>query len=220
MAANKVSLANLADLKNASDDAIANYLNSLSFQQSHTMTDVRLAIGYGAFVIAAAAGGWDYYYGFENTKLYTAVAVAVYSLLQGALAFWISFVEQGTVYQGQAPNSGQKISIASFNAKKTEPLYRLKVTTQPAASEGKPETIELERSFTEWFDESGLFVAAPFQRFLASSIPVVGRADPKRVKSESRDLLEGDSDLLDAVMSAEAETTGTDKKSGGKKRKV
>jgi hypothetical protein len=182
------------------------------------LTDVRLSIGYGAFVIAAAAGGWDYLFGFDNTKVYTAIAVAVYTLLQGALTYWISFVENGTVYQGQAPNGGPKISIASSN-KKNEPVYKLKITTQ-SPSGGKSESIELEKSFTEWFDESGLFVAAPFQSFLASSIPVVGRADPKRVKSESRDLLEGNSDLLDAVMGAEAEASGADKKSGGKRRKA
>lgn len=72
------------------------------------MTDVRLALGYGAFAIAAACALWDYQLGFENTKTYTAIAVAVYTILQGALALWISKVEEGTVYQGTAP-SGQQV---------------------------------------------------------------------------------------------------------------
>ncbi len=36
------------DLKNTSDDAIPNYLNSLKIKQSHYLTDVRLALGYSA----------------------------------------------------------------------------------------------------------------------------------------------------------------------------
>lgn len=99
----------MSDLKNTSDDALPNYLNSLKFKQSHFLTDVRLALGYGAFAIAAACFGWDYKFGFENTKYYTAAAVAIYTLLNGFLTFWTSTVEKGTVYQGTAP-SGERVS--------------------------------------------------------------------------------------------------------------
>lgn len=100
----KITVYNLADLKNTSDDAIPNYLNSLKFTQSHTLTDVRLALGYGAFFVAAACFLWDYKLGFESTKYYTAAAVGVYSLLNTALTLWIWLKEKGTVYVGTAPN--------------------------------------------------------------------------------------------------------------------
>lgn len=74
------------------------------------MTDVRLALGYGAFILAGACAAWDYKFGFEATKLYTAAAVIIYTLLQGALALWISKVEEGTVYQGTAP-SGEQVRL-------------------------------------------------------------------------------------------------------------
>ena len=96
------------DLKNTSDDAIPNYLNSLNFKQSHMLTDVRLALGYAAFLIAAACFGWDYQFGFEATKYYTAAAVAVYSLLNAVLTLWIWLKENGTVYVGTAP-SGETV---------------------------------------------------------------------------------------------------------------
>lgn len=98
------------DLKNTSDDAIPNYLNSLKFTQSHTLTDVRLALGYSAFFLAAACFAWDYYLGWDNTKLYTAIAVGVYTLLNGALTGWIMFVEKGVVYEGTSP-SGEKVRL-------------------------------------------------------------------------------------------------------------
>jgi hypothetical protein len=97
-----------ADLKNTSDDAIPNYLNSLKFKQVHTLTDTRLVLGYTAFAISAACFGWDYKFGFDNTKYYTAAAVAIYAVLNGALTYWIGFVEKGIVYQGIAP-SGEKV---------------------------------------------------------------------------------------------------------------
>lgn len=97
------------DLKNTSDDAIPNYLNSLKFQQDYRLVDTRLALGYSAFAIAAACFVWDYKLGFEGTKWYTAAAVVLYSILNGALTLWITFVEKGTVYQGTAPD-GTKVS--------------------------------------------------------------------------------------------------------------
>lgn len=91
------------DLKNTSDDAVTNYLNSLKFKQSHTLTDIRLALGYLAFAISAATFYWDYKLGFDSTKYYTAAAVAVYTCLNGALTFWIWGVEKGKIYVGTSP---------------------------------------------------------------------------------------------------------------------
>lgn len=96
------------DLKNTSDDAIPNYLNSLKFKQNFSRVDTRLALGYSAFAIAAACFGWDYKFGFENTKYYTAAAVAVYAVLNTILTIWVAFVEKGIVYEGVAP-SGDKV---------------------------------------------------------------------------------------------------------------
>lgn len=103
VSAEKITLYNLADLKNTSDDALPNYLNSLGLKQSHTLTDVRLGLGYSAFFVAAACFLWDYKLGFESTKYYTAGAVAVYSLLNTALTLWIWLKEKGVVYVGTAP---------------------------------------------------------------------------------------------------------------------
>jgi signal peptidase complex subunit 2 len=99
----------LTDLKNTSDDALPTYLNSIGFTQSHTLTDVRLGLGYTAFAICAATFYWDYKLGFDKTKFYTAAAVALYALLNGALTFWIWGVEKGKVYVGESKD-GKKVS--------------------------------------------------------------------------------------------------------------
>lgn len=101
-----------ADLKNTSDDALQNYLNSLKFKQIHTKTDVRLALGYTAFAIAAACFAWDYKFGFESTKWITAGAVVLYTILNGALTLWIWLVERGTIYEGEIPDNGGIVSLS------------------------------------------------------------------------------------------------------------
>ncbi|KAK0628466.1 microsomal signal peptidase 25 kDa subunit-domain-containing protein [Bombardia bombarda] len=220
----KITVYNLADLKNTSDDAIPNYLNSLKFSQSHRLTDVRLALGYAAFVVAGACFLWDYKLGFESTKYYTAAAVALYTLLNGALTLWIFYVEKGAVYEGTAPDADRTT---------------IRITTAtPSATEELRNTV-LTRPFTEWFDGAGHFVAAPFQAMLASSIPVVGRLDPKRVAAAATETSSFESkysaEILQALENAEsaaevistatsvdaaATTTGTPAKKGGKRRKA
>ncbi len=217
----------MPDLKNTSDDAIPNYLNSLKFKQSHYLTDVRLALGYTAFVIAGLCFLWDWKLGFQNTKYYTAAAVALYTVLNTALTLWIWVVEKGIVYMGSAPD-GETVTIAS-STKKNVPQYNLTITIQP--KKGPAKTIEVSKPFTEWFDSVGHFVAAPFQSLLATNIPTVGRLDPKRVKTESDAYTP---EMLAALSSAnvsvvgsaaeldtpEASSTGTASKKGGKRRKA
>lgn len=88
------------DLKNTTDDALPNYLNSLKFKQSHTLTDVRLALGYAAVLIAGITFYFDFKLGWDQTKYWTLWAVVVYFLLNGVLTFWIWNVEKGNVFVG------------------------------------------------------------------------------------------------------------------------
>ncbi|KAM0346590.1 hypothetical protein ACHAPU_005302 [Fusarium lateritium] len=217
-AAEKISVYNLADLKNTSDDAIPNYLNSLKFRQSHTLTDVRLALGYTAFGIAAACFLWDYKLGFDSTKYYTAAAVALYTLINTALTLWIMFREKGVIYEGTSP-SGEKVSISS-STKKNVPIYNLEVNVTDKSS--KSSVHKISKPFTGWFDETGQFVAIPFQELLANSVPAIGKRDPKRV-TVSKELLDASPDVLDAILAAnatgvESATADVTEKKGGKRR--
>ena len=94
------SYSNQTDLKNTTDDALPNYLTSLKFKQSHTLTDVRLSIGYTAVLTAAVTFYCDYKLGWDQTKYWTFWAVVVYFLLNGALTVWIWNVERGIVFVG------------------------------------------------------------------------------------------------------------------------
>ncbi|KAM3505410.1 hypothetical protein MY10362_002960 [Beauveria mimosiformis] len=213
MATEKISLYNLADLKNTSDDAIPNYLNSLKFTQTHVLQDVRLVLGYSAFSVAALCFLWDYKLGWDSTKHYTAAAVVVYMLLNAALTYWTTFREKGIIYQGTAP-SGDKITI-STTTKKNVPVYNLEITVQPKRAGEKTQKYSLAKKFAGWFDEVGFFVAAPFQEMLASAVPLIGKQDPKRVTA-SRETLDANPDLLDAVLAASA----TEAKGEARKRKA
>jgi len=173
--ANKISVYSLADLKNTTDDALANYLNSISFTQSHTLTDVRLALGYAAVAIAGALFYADWKLGWDVTRPYTLPAVVAYALLNGAFTYWMFVVEKGVVYAGE--RKGTKL-VVTTTTDKLSPVYRVKAQYTGAASS---RTVELEAPFARWFGADGFFVARPFQHFLAAGIAPVGAADPKNV---------------------------------------
>jgi len=185
MADTKIAVHSLTDLKNTTDDALPNYLTSLSFKQSNILTDVRLALGYVAVAIAAATCYFDYTLGFEKTKTYTLWAVIAYFVINGAFTYWIWGVEGGKVFVGEL--KGTKL-ILSSNVTKHIPIYHLTAryavpSSGSSEKEGEPlwQTIQLSAPFTRWFSSDGSFVPKPFQEWLASEIPVVGKADPGNV---------------------------------------
>ncbi|KAF6236535.1 hypothetical protein HO173_005316 [Letharia columbiana] len=187
MAATKIAVYSISDLKNTTDDALPNYLTSLKFKQSHFLTDVRLALGYSAVVIAAITFYADYKLGWDKTKYWTFWAVLVYFTLNGALTFWIWGVEKGKVFAGQIdhPKVGRKspLSIASSVAKHT-PIYN--ITVEYSNSKGETKTLKLSSPFTRWFDVNGFFVAKPFQQWLALEIPLIGQVDPKNKDDDAK----------------------------------
>ena len=90
----------LEDLKSTTDDALPNFLNSLKFQQSHLLADVRLLLGYTAVTLGAATFYADYKLGWVETKAYTLWAVVAYFTLNSALTIWIWAIEKGCIYNG------------------------------------------------------------------------------------------------------------------------
>ncbi|ORY03999.1 microsomal signal peptidase 25 kDa subunit-domain-containing protein [Clohesyomyces aquaticus] len=171
-----------ADLKNTTDDALPNYLHSLKFKQIHTHTDVRLVLGYSAVIIAGTLFYFDWKFGWEATKAYTAPAVVAYFVLNSVFTYWIWFVEAGCVFEGEGKTG--KIRIASSTDKHI-PIYKCDVTFTPAPYSSNPQQkLKIRAPFTRWFTADGYFVAKPFQQWLASEVPVVGAADPNNVIEE------------------------------------
>ncbi|KAK5446325.1 signal peptidase complex subunit spc2 [Exophiala xenobiotica] len=167
----------LADLKNATDDALAPYLTTLpkpyTFKQQHYTTNIRLILGYTAVIIAGVLFYADYKLGWDATKAYTGPACVAYFVLNSALTYWIWAVEAGTVFVGTR-EGGQKLRLRS-STQKYKPTYKLKVTYE-APSGKKWEDKEVEGSFTQWFNTYGYLQKKELYSWLAENIEVLGVA--------------------------------------------
>lgn len=177
---------------------------------------MKLALGYTAVIISAITFAFDYKLGFEKTKYWTAAAVVVYFLLNGAFTYWIWAVEKGVVFLGSW--KGKQVGspgtlpllvrkaymldqlVISSKTDKSDPTYHL--TARFDAKES-----QIAAPFMQWFTADGYFVAKPFQQWLASSIPVIGEADPKNAAADNAD---------SAAASTDGLATGSSKESGKK----
>ncbi|KAI9819527.1 MAG: hypothetical protein M1827_006976 [Pycnora praestabilis] len=177
MASPRIAVHSIPDLKNTTDDALPNYLRSLSFTQSHLLTDVRLALGYAAVFIAAVTFYFDYRLGFEKTKGWTLYAVLAYFFLNGGLTCWVWGVEKGKVFVGCLGETKEQLTLQS-HVEKHIPTYHVTVRYRSSVDQDIWQTVQISAPFTEWFTTEGYFVAKPFQRWLASEILVIGNADP------------------------------------------
>jgi signal peptidase complex subunit 2 len=75
-------------------------MKSLEFVQSHTLSDVRLALGYTAVLAVAIAAYYEYRVGFQAAKGWSTLSVGVYFLLNAALYCWTTYIERDVVYIG------------------------------------------------------------------------------------------------------------------------
>lgn len=76
-----------------------------------------------------------------------------------------------------------QISLAS-KTKKHDPTYYVTVKTSSTSSSALS-TSQISAPFTTWFTADGYFVALPFQKWLASSVRLIGDADSKNAGSET-----------------------------------
>jgi len=76
--------------------------------------------------------------------------------------------------------------------------------------------VNCQAPFMQWFTADGFFVAKPFQKWLAASIPIIGEADPKSLAEDT-----GKTDVqAGSVQAPTTEDVATSaKRDGGKRRK-
>lgn len=100
-----------------------------------------------------------------------------------------------------------QISISS-KSKKHDPTYYLAVSVSGSGATSK-ET-KLESPFTTWFTADGFFVPQPLQKWLATSIPTIGEADPKNASKDGVDISGLDASQLDSLLKSATQATGAD----------
>ncbi|GAA5853813.1 hypothetical protein JCM9279_001674 [Rhodotorula babjevae] len=119
----KVNTANITELKNALDDHVKDLLSlappaagtttttaRAPFTRSHRHDDVRLALGWASVAVAAATGYYGYRTPFHDSTFWVSAGVALYVVLNTALALYVALVEKNTIFEGKRRTLASRIS--------------------------------------------------------------------------------------------------------------
>ncbi|KAK9454193.1 signal peptidase complex subunit 2 [Dipodascopsis uninucleata] len=174
---NKVNLASLSDLKNATDDEIVKILTDGGYQQTFSLVDVRLGLGFLSVAVAGAVGAYDYVIGFDKAKNWTTFGVAIYLALNILLTLWIVRVEKGVFFQGFKGNA--KITVSS-SITKYVPVYELVVKSE--SPESTSELKSTRKPFNEFFNTDGFIVREPLTEWISQYVNIEGDKSEQKKK--------------------------------------
>lgn len=154
-------------------------MKSLNYVQSHTLTDIRLALGYTAVLAVAVAAYYEYKLGFQQAKSWSMLSVGTYFILNGALYIWTTYVESDTVYVGKKGDTWVQhpcmyslilqVEITT-SVKKYEPTYNVVFRAYKKSDITNVANVTTKMGFNAWFDVEGTFVKKPFDNWLGDNV--------------------------------------------------
>lgn len=161
----KTNLNSIKDLQKTTDENLSLVLQQLGYEESFTITDLKLGLGLSTVVIAGLLFLADKKFEFKHIYSYTVTACIVYGLLN-AILFLINLKYKNVKYIG-VDSKGNKIIIAS-DVKKYDPNYNVSITFKDNVVNGSI-------PFNKFFDVIGYFNGDEFTKLISEEISRVGK---------------------------------------------
>lgn len=147
-------------VKNAMDDAVKEVLTEkLSYEEDHSLMDIRLIICGLAVAVAMFALAWDYFYPFPASRQVLIGCVGTYFIMMMVLTVYTTYKEKGIFVvvaekdpAGLDPDSTWE---ASSNMKKFDDMYELILEYKDGRT-GQTREDSFNRSAADFFDENGV----------------------------------------------------------------
>ncbi|KAJ9105889.1 hypothetical protein QFC20_004224 [Naganishia adeliensis] len=142
-----INKANLVELKHACDDAVKSIMKDYQFTEIHTHTDIKLALGWLAVLVAAGTAGYSYKVGFEETKGVATAGVIAYFILSGIQLLYAYYFEGSKIYIGKRKSLSKRIetevirissrTLPSSTSPPQPPRYLLNFSYRRSANKNK-----------------------------------------------------------------------------------
>lgn len=114
------------DLRNTVDDNLPLTMEALGYEQSFTLIDIKLALGYLTVAIAGLLFYLDKKFSFKETYYVIAGCVVVYFILSSILYFFTSTPKYKNNKFVGYNESKQKIEVFTWTSK-YDPIYNVKI---------------------------------------------------------------------------------------------
>ncbi|XP_062515430.1 signal peptidase complex subunit 2-like [Corticium candelabrum] len=148
-------------VKHALDDAAKKVMGQLGYDESHEMTDKRLAICTLACALSLIGLVYDYFFPFPASKYVLGLCAVGYFSLMVVFTIFVSLVEKNYIYWGiQRDKAGlgplHYWSVQS-TLKRYEHMYTIVVAFHHGNTKQRTEA-ELTKSIGVWFDTDGVLL--------------------------------------------------------------
>ncbi|GAV52594.1 hypothetical protein ZYGR_0AG05850 [Zygosaccharomyces rouxii] len=123
-----INVYSIPELRQTLDETLPGIFARHEFKQSFRLIDIKLVIGYGIAVVAAASFLLDKKFEFDEVLTYQKILVGSYMILSTVYWYFTKFVQKGITYEG-VNKKGTSIAVKTF-FENNEPLYHITFMTQ------------------------------------------------------------------------------------------
>lgn len=149
-------------MRTVSDDNLPACLETLGYEQSFTLSDIKLALGVATVAIAGFMFYLDKKFGFYETYWVLVACITAYFAISGVLFYLNMGSAKNNKYVGY--NGKHKVLVHTWTLK-FEPVYHVKLYV-----DGEQRGGELDLPFTKFFDSFGYFNREALTELLAKSL--------------------------------------------------
>lgn len=136
----------------------------LGYEQSFTLIDTKLALGYGTVAIAGILFYMDKKLPFKDTYYCIVVCVVLYAIISAILYYYTSGPEKNNKYVGY--NDGkQKIAVHTWTSK-YDPIYNVKIVL----NDNIESAILVDIPFTKFYDAFGFYNQGAFTELITKAM--------------------------------------------------
>lgn len=124
-------------------------MGQLGYEQSFTLIDTKLALGYLTVAIAGLLFYMDKKLAFKDTYYYVIACVALYGIISAILYYFTAGPEKNNKYVGYTDDK-KKISVYTWTSK-YDPIYHVKILS----NDNVDSATLVDIPFTKFYDAFG-----------------------------------------------------------------
>lgn len=159
-----INVYSVPELRQALDEALAPTLQRLDYEEVHTLTDLKLALGYSMGIIATGSFLMDKKLSWDESLFYQKILLVVYCIISVIFWYFTKFMVKGVTYMGKNKKTNTTLKLKTSFKSNTEPIYNVTFET----SDNKKSTVQLD--VTKVFSEQGYLQSNLFLDWLKEQL--------------------------------------------------
>lgn len=144
----------------------------MGYEQSFTLSDLKLALGYLTVAISVALFAMDKKFSFKDTYYITVTSILVYFIISAVLLYLTSSKKyKNNKFIGYNDNK-QKVLVAAWTSK-YDPIYNMELVL----NDDQRRSVSTQIEFSKFFDSHGYFKRDAFISLIKNDLKSLEKKD-------------------------------------------